>query len=125
MTLRDFNRAFPDEEACLLYILRRKYPRKKWYRIRGRKAFVDRRGKQIYPLKGTIFEKSRTPLRSWFYAIYLFSVSKNGVAAKELQRTLGVTYKTAWRMAKQIRTLMGPEDAQLQGTVEVDETYFG
>ena len=48
---------------------------------------------------GSIFEKSRTPLQLWFYAIFLFTTSKHGVSGKELQRQLGVTYKTAWRMA--------------------------
>src|SRR5690606_4378435 len=66
-----------------------------------------------------------TSLWNWFYAIYLFSVSKNGVSAKELERHLGVTYKTAWRMAKQIRLLMQQEADKLSGTVEVDETYIG
>ena len=47
---------------------------------------------------GTIFEGSRTPLQLWFYAIFMFTTTRNGVAAKELQRQLGVTYKTAWRM---------------------------
>lgn len=49
---------------------------------------------------GSIFEKSRTPLQLWFYAIFLFTTSKHGVSGKELERQLGVTYKTAWRMAR-------------------------
>lgn len=61
----------------------------------------------------------------WFYAIYLFSQSKNGVAAKELERQLGVTYKTAWRMAKAIRGLMKEGDIKLSGVVEADEAYIG
>jgi len=82
---------------------------------------------QLHPLAETIFHKSSTPLKSWFYAIYLFSVSKNGVAAKELERHLGVTYKTAHRIARQIRSLMG-QDGQIGGfgsVVEADETYHG
>ena len=72
-------------------------------------------------------ERSRTPLQKWFYAIYLFSTSRHGVAAKELQRQLGVTYKTAWRMAHEIRKHMADTDGEwpLGGTVEVDETYVG
>lgn len=63
-------------------------------------------GNQISPLANTIFHKSDTPLRSWFFAVYMFSVGKNGVSAKELERALGITYKCAWRIAKQIRSLM-------------------
>jgi transposase-like protein len=77
---------------------------------------------------GTIFEDSRTSLQTWFYAIYLFVVTRHGVSGKELERNLGVTYKCAWRMAAQIRGLMGRADVQpvmLAGHVEIDETYFG
>ncbi len=72
-----------------------------------------------------IFDHSPTPLTKWFYALYLFSVSKNGVSAMELQRHLGVTYKTAWRMCNQIRWLMQQSGNPLSGIVEIDETYIG
>ena len=76
---------------------------------------------------GTPFERSRTPLQKWFYAMYLFTTSRHGVPAKELQRQLGVTYKTAWRMGHQIRKFMGAVDGDppLSGHVEADETYIG
>ncbi len=76
---------------------------------------------------GTPFAKSRTDLRLWFYAIYLFTMSRHGVAAKELERTLGVTYKCAWRMAHEIRKHMAQVDGDppLSGDVEVDETFIG
>ncbi len=76
---------------------------------------------------GTPFEDSRTPLQLWFYAIYLFTTSRHGVPAKELERQLGVTYKTAWRMADQIRKHIANVDSELalDGDVEVDETYVG
>ncbi len=125
-TITQFKAEFPDEATCLRYIFEKKYPGLKgWYPVKGRKCFANAAGKQIHPVKGTIFEKSATPLTLWFYAIFLFSVSKNGVAAKELQRQLGVTYKCAWRMAKQIRVLLGQGSDLLGGTVEVDETYMG
>ncbi len=76
-------------------------------------------------MAGTIFHKSPTPLRLWFFAIFLMTASKNGVAAKELQRQLGVTYKTAWRMAHEIRRLMTDRPGKLSGVVEGDETYIG
>jgi transposase-like protein len=79
----------------------------------------------ISPMAGTIFEKSSTSLRTWFYAMYLMSATRCGISAKQIQRETGVTYKTAWRMFKQIRTLMS-EDVSLEGeAVEMDETYLG
>jgi transposase-like protein len=126
-TVDDFRKDFPSDDVCLEYIFSHKYAhlRESYYRVKGRKCYANSEGHQIHPLKGTIFEKSRTPLTSWFYAIYLFSVSKNGVSAKELQRHIGVTYKTAWRMCNKIRSLMEQDSDLLTGTVEVDETYYG
>ena len=124
-TITQFRAEFPTDDVCLDYIFKKKYPTLKAYKIAGRKDYADASGKQYSPLAGTIFEKSSTKLTLWFYAIYLFAVSKNGVSAKELQRQLGVTYKTAWRMAKQIRSLMGDNGDMLSGTIEADETYMG
>lgn len=138
-TIAQFNLEFPDEDTCLDRVFEERYGDvkdcpycgvidTKFYRVRGRKCYACMHcGYQLHPLAETIFHKSSTPLRSWFYAIYLFSVSKNGVAAKELERHLGVTYKTAHRMARQIRSLMS-EDAPIGGSdekVEIDETYIG
>ena len=97
----------------------------KHHRIRGRKAYSCQTCRtQIYPLAGTIFEKSRTPLRSWFYGMYLMSSTRSGISAKQLERELGVTYKTAWRMFKQIRSLLDDSSGLLKGTVEIDETVL-
>ena len=76
---------------------------------------------------GTPFERSSTSLQKWFYAMYLFTTSRHGVPAKELQRQLGVTYKTAWRMGHEIRKYMGKVDGipPMTDHVEVDETYVG
>ena len=125
-TIKDFRSEFPDEKACLDYIFHKKYPDLKgYYFVKGRKCYANAQGKQIHPVKGTIFEHSSTPLTLWFYAIYLFSVSRNGVASRELQRQLGVTLKTAWRMGYQIRKLMEQNGDMLSGVVEADETYYG
>lgn len=90
-------------------------------------AYTCACGHHIHPMVGTPFENSRTPLQKWFYAMYLFTTSRHGVPAKELQRQLGVTYKCAWRMGHEIRKHMGfvDGDAPLSGDVEVDETYVG
>ncbi len=83
-------------------------------------------GHHFYPLAGTIFEKSTTPLHIWFYAMYQMGSTRCGISAKQIQRETGVTYKTAWRMFKQIRSLLSETDMQLEGsTVEMDESYFG
>lgn len=125
-SILDFQKEFPTDDVCLEYIFNKKYPnRKSWYRVVGRKAYANAEGKHVHPLKGTIFEKSDTSLVKWFYAIFLFSVSKNGVSAKELERQLKVTYKTAWRIGKQIRRLMESDRRKLNGVVEADETYIG
>jgi len=84
-------------------------------------------GHHVYPCAGTIFQDTRTPLQIWFYAIYLFIATRHGVSGKELQRTLGVTYKTAWRIGQQIRKLMEAADGSgvLRGHIELDEAYVG
>lgn len=106
--MKDFSKEFPDEKSCLHYIFIKRYPhvKDKYYLVEGRKCYQNSKGAQIHPIKGTVFEHSSTPLTLWFYAIYLFSASRNGVSAKELERQLDVTYKTAWRMTKQIKVLM-------------------
>ena len=77
-------------------------------------------------MAGTIFEHSSTALRLWYYAMYLMASTRCGISAKQIQRETGVTYKTAWRMFKQIRSLLSESDMQLEGdSVEVDEMYHG
>lgn len=135
-TFAQFKAEYPDDEACLKSVLENRYGKTcprcgvigvKWHPITGRKGFVcSECDRHVYPLADTIFRKSETSLWNWFYAIFQFSVSKNGVSAKELERSLGVTYKTAWRMCKQIRLLMEDESEKIGGNgqdVEVDETY--
>jgi transposase-like protein len=77
-------------------------------------------------MAGTTFEKSTTSLRLWFYAMYLMASTRCGISAKQIQRETGVTYKTAWRMFKQIRSLLSEPGMKLDsGAVEADETYYG
>lgn len=126
-TIKDFRKEFNTEDKCLEYIFKAKYPTAKgYYKVKGRKCYAHAvTSHQIHPLAGTIFKKSSTSLKTWFEAIFLFSISRNGVSAKEMQRMFGVTYKTAWRMGSQIRKLMGQDGDLLSGTVEADETYYG
>lgn len=126
-SIKEFRTEFPNDDVCLDYVFAAKYPDLvgKYYRVKGRSSYANVAGEHLYPLVGTIFEHSSTPLTLWFYAIYLFSASKNGVSAKELERQLGVTYKCAWRIASKIRDLMAGTNGKLTGTVEMDETYIG
>lgn len=135
-TIKQFHETYPDDAACLAAIFQHRYgdltkcpeckKETRFYRVKKRKCYACQVcGYQLHPLADTIFHKSDTSLKSWFYAIFLFANSRNGVSAKELERQLGVTYKTAWRMAKQIRLLCANSKQVLSGTVEMDETYIG
>lgn len=116
-TIREFFKQFPDDEACLSHLFEVRFGQgyacpscerpSKWFRIKAERAYSCQWcGHHLHPTVGTTFEQTRTPLQLWFYAIFLFTTTRNGVAAKELQRQLGVTYKTAWRMAGLIREHM-------------------
>jgi transposase-like protein len=140
-TVREFQKRFPDEDSCLNHLMRTRYGERltcfkcqkqaTYYRVKGRRSFeCEHCGYQVYPTAGTPFEKTRTSLRDWFYVMFLFCASRNGVAAKEVQRQLGVTYKTAWRMCNLIRKYMGYVDGDYPigghgKTVEADETFIG
>jgi len=137
-TRQQFDREFPTDDACLEQIKEQRFPGgvtvcakcegpRKHYRVAGRTAYACATcGNHIYPLAGTIFEKSTTSLRVWFQAMYLMGSTRCGISAKQIQRETGVTYKTAWRMFRQIRSLLSEADMQLEGsTIEVDEMYYG
>jgi transposase-like protein len=135
-SLPQFEADFPDEDACLAALFNKRFSTMKWcpncgckarfYRVKNRRSYgcMDCRY-QLYPTAGTIFHKSHIPLRRWFQVMHMFSISRNGVGAKEIERMLGVTYVTALRMAHQIRRLMDQGNTLLQGTVEADEAYIG
>jgi transposase len=138
LTVGEFFARFPTEEACLTHIMEVRYGLRHicqacgvegtFHKLTGRRAFsCSSCGDHVYPGAGTIFQDSRTSLRVWFYAIFLFVTTRHGVSGKELERALGVTYKTAWRMGQQIRLLMAKADGfeLMQGHVEMDEAYVG
>jgi transposase len=112
-----FINRFATEEICLEEIKRYRYPNgirclvcnkiTTHYKVEGRTAYCCKICRtQIYPLKGTIFEKTSTPLRLWFYCMFLMTQTRADLSVRELQHELGVTYKTAWRMYTSIKTLM-------------------
>ncbi len=139
--IRQFQKRFPDEDACLAHLMRTRFGERftcfkcqkqaTYYRVKARRSFeCEHCGYQVYPTAGTPFEKTRTSLRDWFYVMFLFCTTRNGVAAKEVERQLGVTYKTAWRMCRLIRLYMGYVDGDYPvgghgKTVEADETFIG
>jgi transposase-like protein len=142
-TLVDFMREFPDDATCLEWLWRNRYspdgvhtdcpkceanrPFKRYETAQRRQSWTCTTcGHHIHPTAGTIFHKSSTSLHLWFYAMYLMTSTRCGISAKQIERELGVTYKTAWRMAHEIRhILMEQDDAPLSGAVEADETYVG
>jgi transposase-like protein len=135
-TYKDFESEFPDNDACLKWLKDYRFPDgircpvcdkiTKHHKITKRPCFkCDNCGHEVYPLAGTIFHKSATPLKTWMEAIFWMATTRSGHSAKELQRRTGVTYKTAWRMFRQIRSLLGENTPTLIGEVEVDETYVG
>lgn len=129
-TINDLRQDFPDEEACLFAILKRQYPdwkcscgRTKLYKIRHRPVYACACGKQVRPLARTVLANTKMPLTSWFYVIYVMTQAKSGISAANVQRHLGVSYKTAWRMMMKIRELM-VDTEPLTGIIEADETYL-
>jgi transposase len=135
-TLFEFDRDFPDDAACLDYLAQELYPDgiycpkceriTKHHREQSRPSYSCQFcGHREHPMVGTIFENSATSLRLWFYAMYLMASTRCGISAKQLERELGVTYKTAYRMFKQIRSLLAPDLESLNGAVEMDEVYIG
>jgi len=135
-TYREFTVMFPDELACSSYLEKLRWPSlfccprcgtdgDAWRQTRGR--LVCRRCRhQTSVSTGTILEKTRTPLTTWFEAAWLVTTAKNGMSAKTLERTLGVSYRTAWAMLHRFRVAMvRAERESLSGHVEVDETLLG
>lgn len=123
-TVADLHREFPNDDACLEYIKEQRWPNgvtrcgkcnveRKHSRVSGRTAYAcDRCGNHIYPLQGTVFARSATPLKTWFYAMYLLASAACGITAKRIQRETGVTYKTAWRILRHLQQLSINEELQ-------------
>jgi transposase len=144
-TLMEFMREFPDDATCLEHLWRARYspdgihaycgsPSCKRERTFKRYETAQRRqswtcttcGDHVHPTAGTIFHKSSTSLHLWFYVMYLMTSTRCGISAKQVEREIGVNYKTAARMMRQIRTEMAQDgDKPLEGDVEADEMFVG
>src|SRR6202167_3360597 len=141
LTAAQFERMFPDEEACCSYLVGRRWPEG---------VRCPRCGAEVSELKGnpwrwqcyncapetsyrfshiagTIFENTNKPLRDWFKVVHLMLTSKKGMSALQIARYMGFgSYKTAWLMCHKVRTaLVEKETDKLAGIVEIDETYIG
>jgi transposase len=145
LAVLEFFKEFPDDETCLNWLWRSRFSPdgehahcSRCDRERSFRRYKGQRTRQVWkctsctqelsPTAGTIFHKSSTSLQLWFYAMFIMSSTRCGVSAKQLERELGVTYKTAWRMFNLIRNkLMVQDDNEggLKGEVEVDETWIG
>jgi transposase len=142
-TFKQFQQEYPDDASCLAKLMEINYggtdivcpgckKRTSFHPMSKRRAYACQEcGHHVYPAAGTIFHKSRTNLTKWFFAMYLMTSTRHGVAAKEVERQLGVTYKCAWRMCHELRKLMASADhwhsggTPLSGHIEVDETLVG
>ncbi|MGO8802085.1 IS1595 family transposase [Candidatus Binatus sp.] len=144
MTWPQFERMFPDEEACRNYLFSHRWPD-------GVKCPRCHKSEHVYKIAqpwkwecwnpecasghayrfsliaGTIFENTKYPLRTWFWVLFLMLTSKKGISALQIHRTIeSGSYKTAFYMCHRLRAAMNdPEFRQLMGIVEVDETYIG
>lgn len=135
LSILNFHKQFPDNETCLKYLFQVRFGSPtcpvcgktgKYHYRKGTAHYVCQCGNhQLSPKANTIFDHSSTDLVKWFFAIFLMSQSRNGVSAKELERSLDVTYKCAYRIGQQIRKLMKDNAHMLFGEVEADETAVG
>jgi transposase len=138
-TFKAFQADYPNDDACLFKLMEIQHggtdiicpgckKQAKFHLMSKRKAFACQLcGFHIHPCAGTIFHKSRTKLTHWFFAMYLMMTTRHGVAAKEVQRQIGVTYKTAWRICHQLRLQMAEADESgpLAGHIEIDDAGIG
>lgn len=136
-SLFEFQERFRTERSCAKLLRRWKYGadgfrcpgcggKRSWYLVSRRLDECSTCGRQTSLTAGTVFHKSRKPLRMWFLAIYLFVSSKQGISAMDLKRKLGVSYPTAWAWLHKLRGAIAMRKTELlRGIVEVDETLEG
>lgn len=127
-------KAFPTQGDCLRHLEDIRWrgevtspfdPKSTVYRCKNGRYHCKETGKYFNVKTGTVFENTKVPMQKWFLAIYLVTGHKKGVSSHQLARDIEVTQKTAWFMLQRIRNCFGIDDDDLEGTVEVDETYVG
>jgi transposase-like protein len=127
---------YPTDDACLERVMLERHggtnidcpscgaEKSGFVRVKGRRAYAcPNCGYHLYPCVGTVLERSRTNLKKWFHAMYLFADPERKVSATELVRQFGVTYKCAWRMAHELRKLraLAGADGKLSGHFKIDK----
>jgi transposase-like protein len=140
LSVAEFEKMFPDEDACKAYLQARRWPegvhcprcgnpavyslaKRKWH-WQCEQCAPD--GYRFSVLVGTIFENTNKPLRDWYRVVHLMLTSKKGMSAMQIMRYMGFgSYKTAWEMCHKVRTALIEDIKQLGGIVEVDETFVG
>jgi IS1 family transposase len=142
LTAAQFEKFFPDEEACCAYLVGKRWPKGVRCPRCGAKNPTELPGNpwhwQCYQcapqtsyrfshISGTIFENTNKPLRDWFKVIHLMLTSKKGMSALQIWRYMGFgSYKTAWYMCHRVRAALADKSFEkLGGIVEVDETFVG
>ncbi|MDD5589381.1 MAG: IS1595 family transposase [Candidatus Nanoarchaeia archaeon] len=138
MNILEFNKRFPTQKSVIKWYINIRYngvihcnhcgSEDVYQRENRPKIFHCSSCDQDFSIfKGTIFEDTYTDLRKWFYGIHLILNSKKGISGCQLQREIGVTYKTAWRMLSKIRKAMSIKELkkQFETIIEIDETYVG
>ena len=135
-TYQQLLRWFPDDESCFQYLAGLRWPqgflcpvceKQEFWRTGKGLWMCQACGRKTSVTAGTIFHRTRTPLLTWFAAIWFLTSQKNGISAQGLQRVLGFgSYETAWAwMHKLRRAMVRPDRELLTGVVEVDETFIG
>jgi hypothetical protein len=140
LTVPQFEKMFPDEEACKAYLVARRWPQgvccprcgnpavydlpsRKWH-WQCEQCAPD--GYRFSHIAGTIFENTNKPLRDWYRVIHLMLTSKKGISARQVWRYMGFgSLKTAWYMCHRVRVALMEDIGKLGGIVEVDETFVG
>lgn len=138
MNIIEFNKKFPTNQSVINWYIKVRYNNKLYCNhCRSKNIYARKYRPKIFHcqdckkdfsiFKDTIFEDTYTDLRKWFYAIHLILNSKKGISGCQLQREIGVTYKTAWRMLNKIRKAMAIKKykKQFETIIEIDETYVG
>ncbi|MCL2445410.1 MAG: IS1595 family transposase [Oscillospiraceae bacterium] len=134
-SLYDLLKAFPDEQACIDHLEALRWGGKvvspfdetsTVYECKGNKYRCRNTGRYFNVKTGTMLDNTKIVLQKWFVAVWLVTSHKKGISSHQLARDIDVTQKTAWFMLHRIRKCFGIEnDNDLDGNVEVDETYVG
>ncbi len=135
MSIPEFYKRFPSEEACAVFIEQERWdgnvacPRcdhEKVYRVKGKMGFKCAGCRKQFSVRtGSIMDSSRLPLQTWLLAIYMMTTARKGISSVQFAKELGVTQKTAWFLEHRIREACVSGKGLLSGEVEIDETYIG